>query len=100
MEESLASAISAIKDRLPGLNLYQHIYHENHELDIKLQAQIVSAYEGFIKFCIEASKYYKGGGPRKYFSHEPLSEQQVRKTINLPHSREVAEGAGEAKQDS
>ena len=67
LEESLASAISAIQDRLPGLNLYQHIYTENHELDMRLQAQIVSAYQGFIEFCIEASKYYKGGGPRELF---------------------------------
>ena len=66
MEDRLASAISEIRDRLPGLNLYQHIYNENHELDIRLQARIVSAYEGFIEFCIEASKYYKGGGPREY----------------------------------
>ena len=79
MEESLASAIFAIQDRLPGLKLYQHIYNENHELDMELQARIVSAYEGFIEFCIEASKYYKGGGPRKYFSHERLSGQQLRR---------------------
>lgn len=66
MEQSLASAIFAIKDRLPGLNLYQHIYNDNHELDMRLQARIVSAYHGFIGFCIEASKYYKGGGPRRW----------------------------------
>lgn len=66
MEESLASAISGIRDRLPGLNLYQHIYNESHELDMRLQAQIVSAYQGFVEFCIEASKYYKGSGPRRW----------------------------------
>ena len=85
---------------MPGLNLYQHIYNENHELDMRLQAQTVAAYEGFIKFCIEASKYYKGGGPRKYFSHEPLSERHSRKPINLSHPMEVAESAGKAKQHS
>ena len=73
MEQSLASAIFAIKDRLPGLNLYQHIYNDNHELDMRLQARIVSTYQGFIGFCIEASKYYKRGGPRKYRSHAPVS---------------------------
>ena len=77
MEESIASAISAIQDRLPGLKLYQHIYNEDHELDMRLQDQILSAYESFIEFCIEASKYYKGGGPRKCFSHEPLPERQL-----------------------
>lgn len=68
IEERLASDISAIRDRLPGLKLYQHIYDENHELDILLQGKIVSAYQGFIDFCIAATKYYKGGGSRKYFT--------------------------------
>ncbi len=68
IEERLASTISAIKDRLPGLKVYQHIYGGNHELDILLQDKIVSAYQGFIDFCIVATKYYKRGGPRKYFS--------------------------------
>ncbi|MCJ1266406.1 hypothetical protein MMC22_006291 [Lobaria immixta] len=63
MEEGLASAISAIKDRLPGLNMYQHIYNGEDELDKRLQDRIVSAYKSFVEFCIEATKYYKGGGP-------------------------------------
>lgn len=66
MEEGLASAISAIKDRLPGLNMYQHIYNGKDELDKRLQDRIVSAYKSFIEFCIEATKYYKGGGPRRW----------------------------------
>jgi len=81
MEERLASAISAIKDRLPGLKLYQHIYNDNHELDMRLQAQIVSAYQGFIEFCIAATKYYKSGGPRKYRTHEPISRQRLRNNL-------------------
>ena len=72
MEECLASAIVAIKDRLPGLKMYHHIYNENHELDKQLQTRIVSAYQGFIEFCIEASKYYKGSGPRKCYFQVPV----------------------------
>ena len=70
METSLASTISGIRDRLPGLNLYRHIYNDNHELDMKLQTRIVSAYRSFIEFCIEASKYYKRSGSRKCCSYK------------------------------
>lgn len=66
MEKSLASAILSIRDRLPGLKLYQHIYNEESELDQALQNQIVLAYRSFMDFCIMATKYYKGGGRRKY----------------------------------
>ncbi|KAL8653829.1 MAG: hypothetical protein Q9210_001858 [Variospora velana] len=65
MEETLASTISAIQDRLSGLRLYQHIYNERDELDMKLQAHIVAAYQDFIAFCILATKYYKSSGWRK-----------------------------------
>lgn len=100
MEKHLASAISAIRDRLPGLNLYQHIYNEKHELDTRIQAQIVLAYQGFIEFCMDASTYYKSGGPRKHFSHEPVSQQYLRRPCNMSHPREVAEGTGKAEQHS
>lgn len=66
IEERLASTIAAIKDRLPGLKLYQHIYNDNHELDVSLQAKIVLAYQNFIDFCIAATKYYKSRGHRGY----------------------------------
>jgi len=59
------ATISGIRDRLPSLKLYQHIYNDDHELDITLQAKIVSAYESFIEFSIAATKYYKIGGPSK-----------------------------------
>jgi hypothetical protein len=47
------------------MKLYQHIYNDDHELDIRLQAKIVSAYESFIEFSIATTKYYKTGGPSK-----------------------------------
>lgn len=65
LERTLASAISAIHDRLPSLKLYQHIYNENHELDIRLQSEIVAAYQHFIDFCIKATRYYTSSGIRK-----------------------------------
>lgn len=66
IEKSLASTLSSIQDRLPGLKLYQNIYNENAELDIALQSRIVSAYRGFMHFCIAATKYYKSGGSRRW----------------------------------
>jgi len=65
-EQRLESTLSAIRDRLPGLAMYQHIYNDNHELDIMLQGRIVLAYQAFVKFCIAAIKYYKGSGIRKF----------------------------------
>lgn len=100
MEEGLASAISAIKDRLPGLNLYQHIYNGEDELDKRLQDRIVSAYKGFVEFCIEATKYYKGGGPSKYCSHVPIPKQALRKPLDMSQSREVDKSIGKAEQHS
>ena len=73
MEDSLVSAITAIKDRLPGLNSYQHIYSSSHELDVNLQKNIVLAYQGFIDFCIEASKYYSGSGLRMCYPYLLIS---------------------------
>ena len=34
-------------------------------MDGRLQSYIVSAYEGFIDFCIAATKYYRSGGRRE-----------------------------------
>lgn len=65
MEEKMASVLAAIFNRLPGFNLYQKIYIENHELDVLLQSKISSAYEEFIDFSIFATKYYKTSGLSK-----------------------------------
>jgi hypothetical protein len=62
---TLAATISGIRDRSPGLKLYQHIYNDSHELNARLQAKIVSAYGSFIEFSIAITKYYKIGGPCK-----------------------------------
>ncbi|KAL6714365.1 hypothetical protein ACLMJK_007788 [Lecanora helva] len=67
MEKNLASTIVSIRNRLPGLKLYEHIYNENQELDIALQSRIVSAYASFLDFCMMATRYYKTRGPRQWF---------------------------------
>ncbi|KAJ5885542.1 hypothetical protein N7495_010052 [Penicillium taxi] len=59
VEKTLASTIAEIRKRLPGIDLYRHIYDEDHPLDHAMQAQIVAAYQSFIKFCIVAVDYYK-----------------------------------------
>ncbi|EXJ82359.1 hypothetical protein A1O3_06172 [Capronia epimyces CBS 606.96] len=66
MESSLTDAIIEINDRLPGLDLYRHIYNDRHELDIRLQGRIVAAYQMFIEFCIGATQYYKRAGVRRW----------------------------------
>lgn len=75
MEESLALTISSIRDRLPGLRLYQRIYDDDLELDRALQKEIIYAYRGFMDFCTIATRYYKRGGPRRRLidSPSPLS---------------------------
>ncbi|KAM3072727.1 hypothetical protein ACMFMF_007060 [Clarireedia jacksonii] len=50
LEEQLGMTISAIKDRLPGLKVYQHIYNDKNELDDALQNQIAIAYDSFLEF--------------------------------------------------
>ncbi|KAL9105306.1 MAG: hypothetical protein Q9227_009501 [Pyrenula ochraceoflavens] len=59
IEERLNSTMISIQERLPGLRMYQHIYNDNHELDILLQERIVSTYCSFVDFSIAATKYYK-----------------------------------------
>ncbi|KAF4462795.1 hypothetical protein FALBO_10392 [Fusarium albosuccineum] len=58
MEEKIESTLKDIKDRLPGMSMYQHIYNDNHELDRLLQSQIVDAYESFMDYCVAALDFY------------------------------------------
>lgn len=80
IEKSLESTILAIQDRLPGLRLFQNIYNDDDDLDIVLQSRIVSAYQTFMDFCIRATKYYKGGGPRTYHT-----EGSIFRSISVNH---------------
>lgn len=65
MEEQIATTFSNIKDRLPGIKVYQRIYADDHELDRELQTKIVEAYNNFVGFCMEAFEFYTRGGLRK-----------------------------------
>ena len=68
MEENIETTLKAIKDRLPGLSMYRHIYNENHELDHLLQTSIVETYAAFMNYCIEALEFYTHGSCRKSHS--------------------------------
>ncbi|KAJ4491003.1 hypothetical protein J3R30DRAFT_3753763 [Lentinula aciculospora] len=57
MENEISSAIEGIKDRLPGLKMYQAIYTGNNELEIDLQKKILFAYLAFIDQSMEITKY-------------------------------------------
>ncbi|RYO75236.1 hypothetical protein DL762_010104 [Monosporascus cannonballus] len=82
MEDQIKSTFLDIHDRLPGVNIYQHIYNENDELDQLLQSKIVDAYDSFIGFCIAALDFYACGGFRRMIralkSHGDLDEQTSR----------------------
>ncbi|KAI8306399.1 hypothetical protein K4K59_011500 [Colletotrichum sp. SAR11_240] len=67
MEEQITTTFSNIKDRLPGIKVYQRIYADDHELDRELQTKIVEAYNSFISFCMEAFEFYTRGGLRRWF---------------------------------
>ncbi|OKL60821.1 hypothetical protein UA08_03413 [Talaromyces atroroseus] len=67
IEKNLASTIEAIRDRLPAMDLYKHIYDENHALDHEMQTRVIAAYETFMEFCISAIEYYKGSGIWRWF---------------------------------
>ncbi|KAL4800786.1 hypothetical protein BDV19DRAFT_352147 [Aspergillus venezuelensis] len=82
VEQTLALTISEIRNRLPGVELYRHIYDENHALDHTLQAQIVATYQTFIDFCILATEYYKAGGLQRWlralYPQQRLAESATR----------------------
>lgn len=61
LEASIFDTLIQIKDRTAGLEVYRHIYDDNHKLDQQLQSKIVQAYESFMKFCIAATRYYSSG---------------------------------------
>jgi hypothetical protein len=66
IEENIEATLRAIKDRLPGLNMYRHIYNEDHELDQLVQSHIVDTYTSFMDYCIEALEFYTQGGCHRF----------------------------------
>ncbi|KAJ3847563.1 hypothetical protein EV368DRAFT_69004 [Lentinula lateritia] len=64
IEEELSSAIEGIRDRLPGLKMYQAIYRENNQLELDLQKKILFAYLAFIELSMEITQYFTQPGYR------------------------------------
>ncbi|KAL7789034.1 hypothetical protein V8C37DRAFT_387015 [Trichoderma ceciliae] len=77
METGISDTLSQISDRAAGLKVYQHIYNDDDELDQQLQSKIVQAYENFMSFCMEATKYYSKGGIRRWFKAVMGSSQTL-----------------------
>ncbi|KAM0258111.1 hypothetical protein ACHAQJ_004016 [Trichoderma viride] len=77
METSISDTLLQISDRAAGLKVYQHIYNDNDELDQQLQSKIVQAYENFMSFCMEATRYYSKGGMTRWFKAIMGSSQSL-----------------------
>ncbi|UNI23974.1 hypothetical protein JDV02_009759 [Purpureocillium takamizusanense] len=58
MEGEISATLQHIRDRLPSVQMYQHIYIYSGELGQQLQTKIVDAYNSFIDFCIAAVNFY------------------------------------------
>ncbi|KAJ2982967.1 hypothetical protein NUW58_g6333 [Xylaria curta] len=58
MENRICATLGSIRDRLPGIEMYQRIYRNNGETSERLRSTIISAYDCFIQFCIAAVKFY------------------------------------------
>jgi hypothetical protein len=61
---------SKIRDRLPGLKMYKHIYNGNTDLEQKLQSKFVQAYAHFMNFLMTATRLYDGDSMRKHQTAE------------------------------
>ncbi|KAJ3799034.1 hypothetical protein GGU11DRAFT_722323 [Lentinula aff. detonsa] len=66
METQISSAIEGIKDRLPGLKMYQAIYTGNNELETDLQKKILFAYLAFVDLSMDIIKYFIQPGYRRW----------------------------------
>lgn len=72
MEERVTSTFRDIRDRLPGLEMYQQIYDGNSELNEQISSKIVEAYDGFVSFCLAALDFYTRGPLRMFSPPLPL----------------------------
>ncbi|KAL4742470.1 hypothetical protein BDV11DRAFT_167108 [Aspergillus similis] len=66
METQIWETLLEIRDRLPGLKMYEHIYSGSTDLEQALQSKIVQAYAHFMKFIISAIKFYDGDSMRRW----------------------------------
>lgn len=73
MEDEISGTLLQIRDRLPGVKLYGHIYSSNDELGRMMQSKIVDAYQSFMGFCMAASQFYTQPGYRELTITKGLS---------------------------
>ncbi|KAJ3768155.1 hypothetical protein FB446DRAFT_752584 [Lentinula raphanica] len=66
MEHEISSAIEGIKDRLPGLKMYQVIYTGSHELETDLQKKVLFVYIAFVDMSMDIVKYFLQPGYRRW----------------------------------
>ncbi|KAF5590035.1 hypothetical protein FPANT_6127 [Fusarium pseudoanthophilum] len=75
IEEELHPMLKDIHDRLPAMNMYQHIYNDEHELDHLLQSAVVDAYASFMDYCVAATEFYTQGSLYRVF--QSLTSQSM-----------------------
>lgn len=66
-DDIISSAITSVKDRLPGFQMYKAIYKDPNERNNRLGKAILLAYTGFIELATEATKYYLKTGMSMIF---------------------------------
>ncbi|KAL4958494.1 hypothetical protein BDW69DRAFT_154166 [Aspergillus filifer] len=67
METQISETFLEIRDRLPALKMYEHIYNSNTDLEQRVQSKIVQAYAAFMSFFMSATKFYVGGSKSRWF---------------------------------
>ncbi|KAL4821917.1 hypothetical protein BDW67DRAFT_179738 [Aspergillus spinulosporus] len=66
IETQIWETLLEIRDRLPGLEMYKHIYNGNTDLEQALQSKIVQAYAHFMHFIMSAIKFYDEDSIRRW----------------------------------
>jgi hypothetical protein len=66
MDSIVASTMSNIRDRMPAVQWYQHLYNDENQLEHPLQTRLVVTYEKLMKFCMELTKFSSRSGLRQY----------------------------------
>ncbi|KAK8074085.1 hypothetical protein PG994_004984 [Apiospora phragmitis] len=77
MEGHVGATMIAIRDNVPRLQLYQQIYNDRHQLDQRLQTKIVQAYDIIMRFCMEATDFFRRSGMRRFLRTMKRSDQLV-----------------------
>ncbi|KAF2185749.1 hypothetical protein K469DRAFT_777604 [Zopfia rhizophila CBS 207.26] len=78
-EGYLSSALPDIRDAMIGFALYEDIFRQSNELEDDFRGEIIDAYARFVTLAVESTKYYKGGGRKRWLSTilEPRKFQEM-----------------------